>query len=90
MCHESWIELMAEPPRAWKAIGQLTLEAVAVVLAAVPLTGVALDVSTARTSMSQVAPSVAVVTVAEVEVAGVTSVHPPPAGHDAEDALCRV
>lgn len=90
MSQVTWTEFMADPPRAWRATGQLTRDAEAVVLAAVPFTGVALDVSTARTSISQVVPSVAVVTVAEVAVAGATSVHPPSAGHDAEDALCRV
>ena len=90
MSHVTVTELMAVPPRAWSATGQLTRDAVAVVLAAVPLTGVALEVSTARTSMSQEVPSVAVVTVADVAVAGVLSDHPPSAGHDAEDAFCRV
>ena len=40
--------------------------------------------------MSYVLPSVAVVTVAEVAVAGTVSVHPPVEGHDAEDALCLI
>lgn len=58
-------------------------------VAAVPLTGEAPEVSTARTSMSNVLPSVAVVMLVEVAVAGVMSDHPPLAGQDADDALCR-
>ena len=70
--------------------GHPTRDPVPVVDAAVPLTGVALDVSTARTSMSQLAPSREVVSVAVVAVAGELSVQPPPDGHDAVPSLCRV
>ena len=81
---------MFGPGQDSSAIGQLTLNAVAVVLAAVPLAGVDPEVSTARTWMSQLLPSVEVVTVADVATAGVTSVQPPVDGQDAEAAFCRV
>ena len=81
---------MLGPPQDSSAIGQLTRKAVAVVLAAAPLAGVEPEVSTARTWMSQLLPSVEVVTVADVEVEGVTSVQPPVEGQEAEAAFCRV
>lgn len=90
VAHEVRSEPMFGPGQDSSAIGQLTRNAVAVVLAAVPLAGVEAEVSTARTWMSQLLPSVEVVTVEAVAVAGVVSDHPPLEGQEAEAAFCRV